>query len=34
MNESIAPSTRLNHSFGAITYADNDRHGNYDAVYL
>ena len=24
--------TRLNPSFGAITYADNDRHGNYDAV--
>jgi len=29
----VVPSaTRLNKSFGAITYADNDRHGNYDAV--
>ena len=29
----VVPSpTRLNHSFGSITYADNDRHGNYDAV--
>jgi len=32
-NESIAP-TRLNHSFGAITYADNNRYGNYNAVYF
>jgi hypothetical protein len=32
-NESIAPS-RLNHSFGAITYADNNRYGNYDAVFF
>jgi hypothetical protein len=28
----IPSATRLNHSFGTITYADNDRHGNYDAV--
>lgn len=29
----VIPSpTRLNHSFGTITYADNDRHGNYDAL--
>ena len=26
--------TRLNPSFGAITYADNDRYANYDAVYF
>jgi hypothetical protein len=26
--------TRLNPSFGAITYADNDRYGNYDAVFF
>ena len=36
MNTSATPvvpsPTRLNHSFGAITYADNDRHGNYNAV--
>ena len=32
-NESIAP-TRLNHSFGAITYADNNRYGNYEAVFF
>jgi len=36
MNNSATPripsATRLNTSFGAITYADNDRHGNYDAV--
>jgi hypothetical protein len=31
LNNSIAP-TRLNPSFGAITYADNDRHGNYNAL--
>ena len=30
----IPSATRLNTSFGAITYADNDRHGNYDAVIL
>jgi hypothetical protein len=29
----IAP-TRLNPSFGSITYADNDRYGNYNAVYF
>lgn len=29
----VIPSpTRLNHSFGTIAYADNDRYGNYDAV--
>jgi hypothetical protein len=28
----IPSATRLNHSFGTITYADNDRYGNYDAV--
>ena len=29
----LVPSpTRLNRSFGAISYADNDRHANYDAV--
>jgi hypothetical protein len=36
MNNSLTPripsATRLNTSFGAITYADNDRYGNYDAV--
>ena len=36
MNTSATPvvpsPTRLNRSFGAITYADNDRHGNYQAV--
>jgi len=31
----VIPSpTRLNHSFGAIAYADNDRYGNYDALIL
>jgi hypothetical protein len=30
-NESVVP-TRLNSSFGAITYADNNRYGNYHAV--
>jgi hypothetical protein len=30
-NESLVP-TRLNPSFGAISYADNNRYGNYDAV--
>ena len=38
MNSSATPvipsPTRLNHSFGAITYADNDRHGNYHALIL
>jgi hypothetical protein len=38
MNNSPTPvipnPTRLNSSFGAITYADNDRYGNYDAVYF
>jgi hypothetical protein len=36
MNTSPTPvipsATRLNHSFGTIAYADNDRYGNYDAV--
>jgi hypothetical protein len=36
MNTSLTPripsATRLNTSFGAISYADNDRHGNYNAV--
>jgi len=36
MNTSLTPvvpsPTRLNKSFGPITYADNDRHGNYAAV--
>jgi hypothetical protein len=30
-NESLTP-TRLNTSFGSILYADNNRHGNYNAV--
>ena len=33
IHNSIAP-TRLNPSFGAITYADNDRYGNYNAIYF
>jgi Carboxypeptidase regulatory-like domain len=33
LNNSIAP-TRLNPSFGSITYADNNRYGNYDAIYF
>src|SRR5258708_1761990 len=28
----VPSPTRLNPSFGAITYADNDRHGNYQAL--
>jgi hypothetical protein len=32
-HESIAP-TRLNRSFGSITYADNDRYGNYNGIYF
>ncbi len=32
-HESIAP-TRLNPSFGSISYADNNRYGNYNAVFL
>ena len=32
-HESIAP-TRLNPSFGAISYADNNRYGNYNAVFF
>jgi hypothetical protein len=26
--------TRLNSSFGSISYADNDRHGNYESVFV
>jgi hypothetical protein len=33
IHESKVP-TRLNPSFGAITYADNDRYGNYNGVYF
>lgn len=33
IHESLTP-TRLNPSFGSILYADNDRYGNYDAVYF
>src|SRR3954447_11420233 len=32
-HESIAP-TRLNPSFGAINYADNNRYGNYHAIFF
>jgi hypothetical protein len=32
-HESIA-ATRLNPSFGGISYADNDRHGNYNGVFF
>jgi Carboxypeptidase regulatory-like domain len=32
-HESIAP-TRLNPSFGAISYAENNRYGNYSAVFF
>ncbi len=32
-HESIAP-TRLNPSFGSISYADNDRYGNYNGVFF
>jgi hypothetical protein len=32
-HESLVP-TRLNPSFGQILYADNNRYGNYDAVYF
>ena len=30
----VPSATRLNPSFGAISYADNDRHGNYEALIL
>ena len=33
INESVQP-TRLNSSFGSISYATNDRHGNYQGVYV
>lgn len=33
MHESISP-TRLNRSFGSISYADNDRYGNYNGVFF
>jgi hypothetical protein len=32
-HNSIAP-TRLNPSFGSITYADNNRYGNYNSIYF
>ena len=32
-HESTTP-TRLNPSFGSITYSDNNRYGNYDAIYF
>ena len=32
-HESLVP-TRLNPSFGSINYADNNRYGNYDAVFF
>jgi Carboxypeptidase regulatory-like domain len=32
-HNSIAP-TRLNPSFGSISYADNDRYGNYNSIYV
>ena len=32
-HDSIAP-TRLNPSFGSISYADNNRYGNYNAIYV
>jgi hypothetical protein len=34
LNNSTTNLTRLNPSFGAITYAQNDRHGNYEGVYF
>ena len=33
MHESIAP-TRLNPSFGSITYSDNNRHANYEGIFF
>ncbi len=33
IHNSVAP-TRLNPSFGSISYADNDRYGNYNAIYF
>jgi len=33
IHNSIAP-TRLNPSFGSITYADNNRYGNYNSIYF
>jgi hypothetical protein len=33
IHQSRSP-TRLNPSFGSITYADNDRYGNYDGVFF
>jgi hypothetical protein len=33
INESVQP-TRLNPSFGSISYATNNRHGNYQGVYV
>jgi len=34
LNNSTTNLTRLNPSFGAITYAQNDRYGNYEGVYF
>src|SRR6185436_12118161 len=34
LNNSTTNLTRLNPNFGAITYAQNDRHGNYQGVYF
>jgi hypothetical protein len=33
INNSLTP-TRLNHSFGQINYADNNRHSNFESVYF
>jgi hypothetical protein len=33
LHNSVAP-TRLNPSFGSISYADNNRYGNYNAIYF
>jgi len=33
IHESIVP-TRLNHSFGSITYGSNDRYANYNGIYF
>jgi hypothetical protein len=34
INQRLNNPTRLNPSFGAITYSDNDRHGNYQGVFF
>jgi len=33
VNNSLSP-TRLNHSFGAINYTDNNRHSNYESLFF